>query len=103
MNPQALRQVNASFDPEAGRTVPHMVDFDSEGRYAFVAATAGGATIVIDAPERRVVAVLQTGGGSHMAAVTPDDDAVWVAAIGARQLVEIPLDLTASSPVFEIG
>ncbi len=57
----------------------------------------------IDAVERSVDAVLLTGGGSHMAAVTPDDDAVWVAAIGAEQLVEIPLDLDADDPTFAIG
>ncbi len=103
VSPEALRQVNPAFEPASGVTVPHMIDFDSEWRYAFVAATAGGATIVIDTDEREVVAVLLTGAGSHMAAVTPDDDAVWVAAIGAQQLVEIPLDLDANTPVFEIG
>jgi hypothetical protein len=80
-----------------------MVDFDSQDRFAFIAATAGAATIVVDADERRVVEVLLTGGGSHMAAVTPNDDAVWVAAIGAQQLVEIPLDLDADEPEFAIG
>ncbi len=103
VSPAALRTVNPDFDPEAGRTVPHMIDFDSQDRFAFVAATAGGATIVLDAVAREVVAVLLTGGGSHMAAVTPEDDAVWVAAIGAQQLVEIPLDLDADEPAFEIG
>ncbi len=103
VSPEALRRVNPDFDPAAGVTVPHMIDFDSDWNYAFVAATAGGATIVIDTDRREVVAVLLTGGGSHMAAVTPDDDAVWVAAIGARQLVKIPLDLQADNPVFEIS
>jgi DNA-binding beta-propeller fold protein YncE len=103
VSPDALREVNPAFDPEEGRTVPHMIDFDSQDRYAFVAATAGGATVVIDAVERTVTEVLLTGGGSHMAAVTPDDDAVWVAAIGAEQLVEIPLDLDADEPTFEIA
>ncbi len=101
--PEALREVDPSFDPEAGRTVPHMVDFDSGDRYAFVAATAGGVTIVLDALQRSVAAVLPTGAGTHMAAVTPDDSAVWVAAIGAEQLVEIPLDLDADAPRFEIA
>jgi DNA-binding beta-propeller fold protein YncE len=103
VSPAALREVAPDFDPEAGRTVPHMIEFDSQDRYAFIAATAGAATIVIDAVDREVVAVLPTGGGSHMAAVAPDDDAVWVAAIGAQQLVEIPLDLDADEPTFEIG
>lgn len=103
VSPAALRTVNPAFDPAGGATVPHMIEFDSQDRYAFVAATVGGATIVIDAPARQVVAVLLTGGGSHMAAVAPDDSAVWVAAIGAQQLVEIPLDLSAATPTFAIG
>jgi DNA-binding beta-propeller fold protein YncE len=103
VSPAALRTVAPGFAPESGRTVPHMIDFDSDHRYAFVAATAGGATIVIDATERSVLAVIATGPGTHMAAVTPDDTAVWVAVIGARQLIEIPLDLDAETPTFEIG
>jgi len=103
VSPAALRSVLPSFDPASGRTVPHMIDFDSAHRFAFVAATAGGATIVIDTVSREVVAVLETGPGSHMAAVTPDDRAVWVAVIGARQLVEIPLDLTAGTPEFSVA
>jgi DNA-binding beta-propeller fold protein YncE len=103
VSPAALRTVDPEFAPESGRTVPHMIDFDSEHRFAFVAATAGGATIVIDAVERSVVAVLRTGPGTHMAAVTPADEAVWVAVIGAKRLVEIPLDLAEDVPVFEIG
>jgi len=103
VSPAALRSVLPGFDPASGRTVPHMVDFDSEHRYAFVAATAGGATIVIDTVAREVVAVLETGPGTHMAAVTPDDAAVWVAVIGARTLVEIPLDLSAATPEFAVA
>jgi len=103
VSPAALRSVLPGFDPASGRTVPHMIDFDSSHRFAFIAATAGGATIVIDTVSREVVAVLETGPGTHMAAVTPDDRAVWVAVIGARQLVEIPLDLSATSPEFTIA
>jgi len=104
VSPAALRSVLPGFDPASGRTVPHMIDFDSDHRYAFIAATAGGVTIVIDAVAREVLAVLETGPGTHMAAVTPDDTAVWVAVIGARELVEIPLDLGATTPPsFSIG
>ena len=103
VSPDALRQVNPAYNPDAVRTVPHMVDFDSEHRYAFIAATAGAATIVIDTESRDIVAVLETGPGSHMAAVTNDDTAVWVAVIGARTLVEIPLDLDQDNPTFAIG
>jgi DNA-binding beta-propeller fold protein YncE len=105
---QALRA--AGFALAAGLTnvVPHMIEFDSRHRYAFVAATAGGVTIVIDARTKAVVAVLPTGPASHMAAVTPDDTAVWVSVIGSadpatQALVEIPLDLDAPEPRFAIG
>lgn len=103
VSPTALRQVNPNYNPDVVRTVPHMVDFDSAHRYAFIAATAGGATIVIDTATREIVAVLETGPGSHMAAVTNDDTAVWVAVIGGSALVEIPLDLTQNEPTFAIG
>jgi len=103
VSPAALRSVLPDFEPASGRTVPHMIDFDSSHRFAFVAATAGGATIVIDTVARDVVAVLETGPGTHMAAVTPDDRAVWVAVIGTRQLIEIPLDLTVASPTFQVA
>jgi DNA-binding beta-propeller fold protein YncE len=103
VSPAALRSVLPGFDPASGRTVPHMIDFDSDHRFAFVAATAGGATIVIDTVTREVLAVLETGPGTHMAAVTPDDSAVWVAVIGTRELVEIPLDLGAADPSFTLG
>jgi DNA-binding beta-propeller fold protein YncE len=84
-------------------TMPHMIDWDSQYRYGFVANPASGNTAVIEAATREVVAVLETGPGSHMAGVTPDDSAVWVAVIAGAAFVEIPLDLDADEPVFEIG
>jgi DNA-binding beta-propeller fold protein YncE len=87
--------------PTGASTVPHMIEFDSQDRFAFIASTAGGVTIVVDARSKQVVDVLRTGAGSHMAAVTPDDRAVWVAAIGSREMVEIELDLDAGD--FTIG
>lgn len=114
----------AGFErPTGTNTVPHMIEFDSEERFAFIASTAGGVTIVVDARSKQVVDVLRTGAGTHMAAVTPDDDAVWVAVIGTagrgdtrpdpaggdplpaleRKMVEIEIDLDADEPTFEIG
>jgi DNA-binding beta-propeller fold protein YncE len=95
----------AGFAALAGRerTVPHMIQFDSAHRYAFVAATAGASTLVIDAERKEVVAVLPTGPGSHMAVVTPDDRSAWVAVIGTSELVEIELSLDRGAPRFEIG
>jgi DNA-binding beta-propeller fold protein YncE len=103
LRPQTLRDAGFVAAPSGARTVPHMIDFDSQHRYAFVAATAGGVTIVLDARTKEVVEVLPTGAGSHMAAVTPDDAAVWVAVIAERKLVEIPLQLDAADPAFAIG
>ncbi len=99
----SLREAGFEVPDGVTSVVPHMIEFDSQDRYAFVAATAGRSTIVIDAQAKEVVAVLETGPASHMAAVTPDDSAVWVAVIGSGELVEIPLDLDADEPVFAIG
>lgn len=85
-----------------GVTRPHMIDFDSEHRYAFIANTVSGNTAVIRTRDRKVVAVVPTGIGSHMAAVTPDDSAVWVAALGAKTFSEIPLDLDDPAPTFAV-
>jgi DNA-binding beta-propeller fold protein YncE len=106
---QALRDAGFTLGAGVTNVVPHMIEFDSGYRYAFVAATAGGVTIVIDARSKEVVEVLATGPASHMAAVTPDDSAVWVSVIGApgdpstQALVEIPLDLDVADPQFAIG
>ena len=108
LSADALRDAGFTIGAGVVNVVPHMVEFDSQYRYAFVAATAGAVTIVIDARSKEVVEVLPTGPASHMAAVTPDDSAVWVAVIGSadpatQALVEIPLDLDATDPTFAIG
>ena len=102
VSPQALEDAGFANAPDGDATVPHMIEFDSQERYAFIAATAGASTIVVDARSKEVVEVLPTGGGSHMAAVTPDDSVVWVAAIGAEQMVEIDVDLHPEDPSFTI-
>lgn len=103
VSPEALRKAGFAHAPSGPATVPHMIDFDAKDRYAFVASTAGAVTLVIDARSKQVVEVLPTGAGSHMVAVTPDDSAVWVAAIGSKEMVEIPLDLDARRSTFTIG
>lgn len=102
VSPQALAGRGFAHVPSGDDTVPHMIEFDSQERFAFIAATAGAATIVIDTTTREVVEVLPTGAGSHMAAVTPDDSSAWVAAIGAAQMVEVVLDLDTDQPTFTI-
>jgi DNA-binding beta-propeller fold protein YncE len=123
VRPATLRDAGFDDAPAGELTVPHMIEFDSQERYAFIASTAGGVTIVVDARTKEVVEVLRTGPGTHMAAVTPDDSAVWVAVIGTpgrahtipdpaggddlpanpRSMVEIELDLDADEPTFAIG
>ena len=113
VRPGALSALGFEHAPTGAATVPHMIEFDSQERFAFIASTAGGVTLVIDARTKEVVEVLPTGAGSHMAAVTPDDAAVWVAVIGnsanprvdngSQRFTEIELDLDAPDPTFTIG
>jgi DNA-binding beta-propeller fold protein YncE len=90
-----------------GVRVPHMIEFTSDHRYAFVAAPATGNVAVIRAADRAVVAVLQTGPRTHHAAVAPDDRSVLVSVIGAPdvewdgRLVEIVVDAAAER--FTVG
>jgi DNA-binding beta-propeller fold protein YncE len=87
--------------------VPHMIDFTSDGAYAFIASTASGDVSVIRTADRKVVAVLKTGPGTHMAAVKPGDREVIVSVIGDPKvpndgkLVEIKINRKAGT--FEIG
>jgi DNA-binding beta-propeller fold protein YncE len=82
-----------------GMQVPHMIEFTSDHRYAFIAAPATGNTAVIRTADREVVAMLPTGPRTHHAAVAPDDRTVLVSVIGSAaepwdgKLVEIELDL----------
>lgn len=81
-----------------GLKVPHMIDFSSDYAYAAVANPSSGNVAVIRTEDRTVVAVLNTGRGSHMATVKPDDSAIIVAVIGDSKvprdgaLVEITID-----------
>ncbi|MEX1164193.1 MAG: S-layer homology domain-containing protein [Nitriliruptor sp.] len=115
VRPAVLRAARAAGDitdaPAGELTVPHMIEFDSQQRYAFIASTAGGVVIIVDARTKEVVEVLATGGGTHMADVTPDDSALWVSVIGtagrgsngSQKLVEVALpDLDAADPTFAV-
>jgi DNA-binding beta-propeller fold protein YncE len=90
-----------------GMRVPHMIEFTSDYRYAFVAAPATGNTAVIRTADREVVALLATGPRTHHAAVAPDDRRVLVSVIGAAdaawdgKLVEIDIDL--DNETFTLG
>lgn len=106
---QALRETDRiEFGADGPATTrPHMIDFDSRHEHAYIANTTGGGTTVIDARSREVVQVLATGAGTHMAAVTPDDTAVWIAAIGAGTFREYTRDarsgrITATGNVLDV-
>jgi DNA-binding beta-propeller fold protein YncE len=90
-----------------GIRTPHMVDFNSDHSYAVIASTASGDVTIIRTEDREVVAVLETGPGTHMASVMPDDSAIIVDVIGDGainrdgRLVEITADFETGT--FEIG
>lgn len=96
-----LGEIAASDDDSQLITTPHMVDFDSEGRYAFIASTNSGNVTVVRAADKEIVEIIPTAEGAHMAAVTPDDSAVWVANIAGGSFTEIEIDLDAET--FELS
>ena len=87
------------FDERVVR--PHMIDFTSDYRYAFVANTVSGNVAVIRVEDREIIEVIETGPGSHMAAVAPGDEVVHVDVIADGTVRELLLDLDAET--FEIG
>lgn len=90
-----------------GVKVPHMIDFTSDSAYAFIASPGSGDVSVIRTADRKVLAVLKTGPGTHMGAVKPGDGAAIVAVIGDPKvprdgkLVEITID--RANEAFTIG
>lgn len=104
---QELKEVSRILLGEHGVRVPHMIDFTSDGRYAFTANVGSGNVAVIRAEDRMVVDIIQTGPRTHMAGVRPGDQVVIADIIGSPdvrrdgKLVEISLDL--ESERFEIG
>ncbi len=94
-------QVGETIELPEGIDMPHMIAFTSDQAYAFVANVASGNTAVIRASDRQVVALLDTGPGTHFAGVVPGDRRVIVDVIGTATLVEIVVD--AELERFEIG
>lgn len=81
-----------------GARVPHLIDFTSDGRFAFVANLATGNVAVIRGEDRELVALIPTGPRTHHVAVAPDDGSAIVSVVGAPatpwdgKLVEITID-----------
>ncbi len=82
-------------------TMPHMIEFNSTNEYAAVASPASGNVAIIRAADRKVIKVIATGPGAHMASFTPNDKSIWVANIGNVTFTEITVDLATES--FAIG
>ena len=82
-------------------TMPHMIEFNSTQEYAAVASPASGNVAIIRASDRKVIKVIATGAGAHMASFTPNDKSIWVANIGTVTFTEITVDLATES--FAIG
>jgi len=103
----ALRETETIDLGVHGVEVPHMAEFTSDHRFAFVAAPSTGNVAVIRALDRQMVAVIPTGPRTHHAAVAPDDTRVLVSVIGAAdlawdgKLVELIVDSGAQR--FEVG
>lgn len=103
----ALEEIDRIDLGARGARVPHMIEFTSDHRYAFVANPATGNVAVIRAADREVVAVIPTGPRTHHAAVSPDDRTVLVSVIGAPdvpwdgKLVELRVDAAAEQ--FTVG
>ncbi|ELY42033.1 YncE family protein [Natronorubrum sulfidifaciens] len=85
--------------PEDG-VVPHMIDYNSTYEYAAVACTAGARTLVFRTEDHELVADIDTGAGSHMAAFSPDDEYLHIDAIGEGAIVRVEADLESES--FEV-
>jgi DNA-binding beta-propeller fold protein YncE len=82
-------------------TMPHMVEFNSTHEYAAIASPASGNVAIVRTSDRKVIDVIYTGAGAHMASFTPDDKSIWVANIGTVTFTEITVDLATES--FAIG
>ena len=103
----SLNEIAAIDLGAQGARVPHMLEFTSDQRYAFVASPSTGNVAVIRAADRQVVALVPTGPRTHHAAVAPGDRAVIVSVIGAPdapwdgRLVELEVDF--ENERFEVG
>jgi len=82
-------------DEEVDDIVPHMIDFSSDYAYAAIACTAGGRTLVFRTEDHELVADIETGGGTHMASFSPDDEYIHVDVINEEKIVRVDADLEA--------
>lgn len=95
----ALQEIGKIDLGSQGAKVPHMIEFTADQRYAFIANPSTGNVAVVRAPDRKLVALLETGPRTHHAAVAPGSRWALTSVIGAikvpwdGKLVEINIDL----------
>lgn len=87
------------FDLSTNGGRPHMVHFTSDYEYAAVANAAG--PVIIRTADREIVAEPETGGGTHFAGFSPDDEWLIVDVIGDNKIVRIDVDIDEES--FEVA
>ncbi|MBU9722894.1 MULTISPECIES: PD40 domain-containing protein [Bacillaceae] len=71
---------------------PHMLVFDEEGEYAYVANMGSGTMSVIRASDREVLTTLPTGEGAHAAIPSPDGKRTLVANTPGQSMTEVLID-----------
>jgi hypothetical protein len=69
--------------------VPHMISFTPDHSHAVIASTRSGDVTVIRTGDRKIVASIKTGPGTHMAGARPDGGAIIADVIGAG---DVPRD-----------
>ena len=104
---QDLREVARINLGAHGLSVPHMVEFNSDGSYAAIANVGSGNVAIVRTEDYRVVDIIDTGPRTHMAGFLPDDSALLVDVIGDADVerdgmvVEVSADLDAEQ--FEVS
>jgi len=68
---------------------PHIILFGPGYKRAFVAGVRAAGMQVVNADERRVIARVPTGRGSHAATPSWDGSRIWVANVGDNNIVEV--------------
>lgn len=82
-----------TVDPPAG-TGPHLINFSSDGEYAYVSGMGNGSLLVVRAKDRQIVDTLSfgTAQGTHQAMPSPDGSTLLVTQIPSKRLIKVTAD-----------
>lgn len=84
-----------TYDLSTNGGRPHMVHFTSD--YAYAAIANAGGPVIMRTEDREIIAEPETGGGTHFAGFSPDDEWLIVDVIGDNKIVRIDVDLDNES------